>query len=641
MPAFLCLCFLFLWPPRDAAGMVPLELLKAEDSREPDSPALKAALLDPLAEVRVRAARAMGRVRDESYLSPLLGAFSDADARVRAEAAFAVGQIRLAGAAEPPGAVTDALTGLLSDPAQNVSLSALEALGKSGGTMTQTLLAGLLRSPEIGQRREAALALARMHRQGRIASYSPATTQALREGLNGEEPSDWACAYALSRGPEPSAARALMEAARGRDAQTRLFSLRALTRLGRGAHCTAGLSALSDEDARVRVEAVGLLAACGRAERLARAAGDPSAHVRAAVATGLSEAAGKLSVLRLLARDPSPLVRAEAFASIVETLGRKSAPELRTALRDPSWWVRSRTAFAAGRRTADTEILAGSLQDEDPRVRAAALDGLVEGGSAQAPALVAAALEDTASAVEYRGTAVRAAARLRSSALIVPLMSAYMNSFAHDYGRVREAAVEATAALLEEHPRSKELHTLRKIIMKDPAPFIRARATRVFAREVPVRPDYEPSPFLGVETASATRVAFQTNKGEIVIVLEAQEAPIHAANVAALVGKKFYDGLPWYRVVTNSLVQGGDPRGSGWGDAGLFLRDEVGPLRFTRGTVGMPRAAANSGSGQIFIATVPSPQLDGEYTAFGRVVSGMDIVDRLEPGDFIRRAYLP
>lgn len=643
MSALLCLHVLLVWPPRNAAaGTPPLALLKAEDSRAPDSAALKTALLDPAADVRARAARAMGRVQDESYLAPLLTAFADPDARVRAEAAFAVGQIRLAAATEPPSAVTDALMGLLADTEQDVRLRALEALGKSGGRMTETLLARLLRSSEPESRREAALALARLQRQDRIAAYAPATTQALMDGLGGAPASRWACAYALSRRPAPSAARALVEAARDENPQTRLFALRALARLGRGERCQAGPRALLDADARVRVEAVGLLGACGRADRLARAAEDPSAHVRAAAATALSEAGEGLPVLRLLARDPSPLVRAEAFAGLAEKLGREAAPEIRKALHDPSWWVRSRAAFAAGRRAADAELLAESLRDdEDPRVRAAALDGLAEGGSAQAPQLVAAALEDTSSAVEYRGTAVRAAARLRSAALIGPLRAAYMNSFAHDYGRVREATVEATAALLEEHPSSKELLTLRDIILKDPAPFIRARATRLFAREVPVRPDYEPSPFLGVETASGTRVVLQTNKGEIVIALETQEAPVHAANMAALVRRKFYDGLLWYRVVTNRLVQGGDPRNSGWGDAGRFLRDEVGPRRFERGTVGMSRAAPNSGSCQFFIATVPSPQLDGEYTAFGRVVSGMEVVDLLEPEDFIRKASLP
>lgn len=643
MFALLCLQLSLVWPPLDAAAApdAALDILKAEDFREPDSAVLKAALAAPSAEVRARAARAMGRTQDASYLSPLLESLRDPDDRMRAEAAFAVGQVRLADAAAPPDAVTETLAGLVSDSAKAVRLAALEALGKSGGPMTEAFLAGRLGAPEPESRREAAFALARLHRQGRIAAYSPGTTRALVEGLSGPPSSRWACAYALARRPELSIARALDEASRDPDPWTRLFSLRALARLGREAPCEAGRRALRDEDERVRVEAVVLLGACGGGDRLGPAADDPSAHVRAAAAAALSGPNGDLAALRRLAQDPSPLVRSEALAGVFEKTGRDSGPELQKALSDPSWWVRSRVAFTAGLRTGNSELLSISLQDEDPRVRAAALDGLVEGGSSQAPKLVAAALEDPDSPLEYRGTAVRAAGRLRSAELIVPLMSGYMNSFKHDQGGVREAAVEATAAMLEAHPRSKELLSLRDIILKDPAPYVRAKAARLFAKEGPARSSYEPSPFLGVETSSATRVVLLTNKGKIVLALETERAPVHAANVVSLVRRGFYDGRQWHRVVPNQLVQGGDPRGSGWGDAGYFLRDEISPSRFERGTVGMPRAAKDTGSCQLFIATVPSPQLDGEYTAFGRVVAGMEVVDLLEPGDFISKAYLP
>jgi cyclophilin family peptidyl-prolyl cis-trans isomerase len=93
-------------------------------------------------------------------------------------------------------------------------------------------------------------------------------------------------------------------------------------------------------------------------------------------------------------------------------------------------------------------------------------------------------------------------------------------------------------------------------------------------------------------------------------------------------------------VVSGFVVQGGDPRGSGWGDGGISLRDEINPLSFDRGTVGMPKAGKDTGGCQLFITHVPTPHLDGRYTVFGKVVSGMDAVDRLEPGDRIRRAYL-
>jgi cyclophilin family peptidyl-prolyl cis-trans isomerase len=102
----------------------------------------------------------------------------------------------------------------------------------------------------------------------------------------------------------------------------------------------------------------------------------------------------------------------------------------------------------------------------------------------------------------------------------------------------------------------------------------------------------------------------------------------------------FYDGTIWHRVVPNFVVQGGDPRGDGWGNGGVTLRDEINPLPFGRGAVGMPKAGKDTGGCQLFITHVMTPHLEGTYTVFGQVVAGMDVVDRIEVGDRIVRATL-
>ena len=133
----------------------------------------------------------------------------------------------------------------------------------------------------------------------------------------------------------------------------------------------------------------------------------------------------------------------------------------------------------------------------------------------------------------------------------------------------------------------------------------------------------------------------ETEKGTFVIALSSAEVAVtHAAAFAESVKKGFYDGLTWHRVVTAFVVQGGDPRGSGWGDAGWRLADEIAPVAFLRGTVGMPKAGKDTGGCQLFVSLVPTPHLDGRYTAFGRVVSGMEVLDLLEPGDKILSARL-
>lgn len=84
------------------------------------------------------------------------------------------------------------------------------------------------------------------------------------------------------------------------------------------------------------------------------------------------------------------------------------------------------------------------------------------------------------------------------------------------------------------------------------------------------------------------------------------------------------------------MIQGGDPTGTGWGDAGYTLRSEWNPRRYERGTVGIAHSGKDTGSCQLFIAQSPQPHLDGRYTIWGSVVTGMDVVNRIQRGDRFR-----
>ena len=99
-------------------------------------------------------------------------------------------------------------------------------------------------------------------------------------------------------------------------------------------------------------------------------------------------------------------------------------------------------------------------------------------------------------------------------------------------------------------------------------------------------------------------------------------------------------GTRWHRVVPSFVIQGGDPHGHGAGDAGFHLPDEIGPLRFTRGMLGMPKSRKDDGGCQLFFMHSANPRLDGNYTLYGRVVSGMDVVDEIRVGDLILDAKL-
>ena len=131
------------------------------------------------------------------------------------------------------------------------------------------------------------------------------------------------------------------------------------------------------------------------------------------------------------------------------------------------------------------------------------------------------------------------------------------------------------------------------------------------------------------------RATIVTARGTMVVELFLEEAPRHVSSFVALAEQGAYDGFHFHRVVPSFVVQGADPRGDGWGDAGYHLVDELHPVEYVRGTIGMPKAGDHTGGCQIFITHLPTPHLDGRYTVFGQVVEGLDVLDRIEVGDAI------
>ena len=136
------------------------------------------------------------------------------------------------------------------------------------------------------------------------------------------------------------------------------------------------------------------------------------------------------------------------------------------------------------------------------------------------------------------------------------------------------------------------------------------------------------------------------NGGKIEIELDASAAPITVANFEKLVSEGFYDGLIFHRVIPGFMIQGGDPQGTGMGGAKEKIKGEFAinghnnPIKHTRGVISMARAYdPNSASSQFFIMHANAPHLDGQYAAFGKVVSGMDVVDEIAsiPTDYSDR----
>ena len=132
-----------------------------------------------------------------------------------------------------------------------------------------------------------------------------------------------------------------------------------------------------------------------------------------------------------------------------------------------------------------------------------------------------------------------------------------------------------------------------------------------------------------------------TSKGDIVLELFYKQAPLTVTNFVGLAegtldaakGKPFYDGLKFHRVIDGFMAQTGDPRGNGTGGSGKKLKAEFNRNRHTRGTVSMARAMdPDSADSQFFICFGDCPWLDGQYTVWGQVISGMEYVDQIKRG---------
>ena len=146
---------------------------------------------------------------------------------------------------------------------------------------------------------------------------------------------------------------------------------------------------------------------------------------------------------------------------------------------------------------------------------------------------------------------------------------------------------------------------------------------------------WDSPPEIQIDSSKTYRAIIETNIGVIELELYPQHAPKTVNNFVFLTGKGFYDGLSFHRVISNFMIQGGDPTGTGGGGPGYRFEDEVAenPLKHEKGVISMANAGPNTNGSQFFITHAPQPHLNGKHTVFGKVVVGQDVVDSIREGD--------
>jgi len=368
------------------------------------------------------------------------------------------------------------------------------------------------------------------------------------------------------------------------------------------------------------VSAIGSLRSEGASDVLVDLLADPSPPVRAAAIRGLAllDPQGFVFILSGLDPDPNWSVRAELASALGSLPPETGLPRLRAMLRDADQRVIPAvlSALAALHPPDTAEVMLGYLKVEDPVVRAAAANALARVGlSSQGVAALVEAYRFGQRDQTYvaRAAALGALAQHGGTEAVRVLNEALGD---------RDWAVRVRAAAL-----------LQKI---DPASDAPARI-----RPAPshAAPDRYAVPHI-VNPPVSTQLHVETDRGTIQIELAVLDAPLTVENIVTLARKGFYDGLSFHRVVPGFVIQTGDPRGDGEGGPGYTIRDELNDRPFVRGSVGLALDWEDTGGSQLFITQSPQPHLDGRYTVVGRVISGMEAVDRIEQWDMIRRIHV-
>jgi cyclophilin family peptidyl-prolyl cis-trans isomerase len=226
------------------------------------------------------------------------------------------------------------------------------------------------------------------------------------------------------------------------------------------------------------------------------------------------------------------------------------------------------------------------------------------------------------------------------------LAAAYVRAESDANHAARVAALDALAKF----PAAESRETLTKAL-NDREWAVRLAAARLLKqagaaeaapeRPAPLRQDaafFESDRLL--HPAYTPHAYIQTRAGLIHLELNVVDAPFTTMAFVELARSGFFDGLKVHRLIPNFVIQAGDPRGDGEGGPGYAIRDELNTLPFVRGTLGMALDGRDTGGSQFFIALSPQPHLDGQYTVFGRVIEGWDVLDRVSLGDVIDRVLI-
>jgi HEAT repeat protein/cyclophilin family peptidyl-prolyl cis-trans isomerase len=606
-----------------------------EDQRVTGDGALFAYLADGSPLVQLRAAEAIGRIQDPADATRLIPFITSKNRPLAREAIFALGQLGNRDAVAP---LIKARTGSVPDDVRLVA----EALGKIGGEDAINTLTEMLHDFSAVVRAEAALALARCKDPGAanallLAVYDPDVNVA-RNAI-----------YALEKQDVlPRTCSAVESFLENSDPSVRAAAAHTLGKLRCAAAVSALVHCLADDNVSVVVNAayaLGELSAKQGVDALGSVLmSHKSAHARAQAAMALEKIGEKKSRDALMQGllDASAMVRIHSIRAMSVTPGANGEMFIDQMREDGNRLVRAEAIECYGRAGLSKrakELSKIAQEDKDPMMRVAAIHSLAKFKDPSIPAQFVPLLLDPDFTVA--GAAAEAIGTLKYRAAVPQLIDAYYTAGERNFVDVEMAtlgaladlnAVEADTVFTQalSHPdirvRTLASETLVKMgktppAMQTPRQFAEASFDRSRRKVL--------GPPLGIRHA-----VIETSKGNVEVELYGDDAIQAVTHFIEWAKKGFYHKLTTHRVEPNFVVQGGDPRGDGSGDAGFTIPAEVSQRRYDEpGYVGIADDGKDTGSCQWFITLSPQPRLSGRYTIIGKVTRGMENVWKIDQGD--------
>lgn len=616
--------------------------------------------------IRARAATALGRMPFPEFgpgvTSPLCEALRDTSAVVRAAAAFA-----LATRADPQSA--GVVLSYWRDSDATVRERLVDAAARMATPPIRVQILRRLQDPDLSVRQAALRATTLWSREdpdaddvdsallNALSPYPDATGRR----VDPDPKIVWLALFSLARRKAEKGRGAFLEHVGSEDVRARIFSAHGLSQIPARADGTRALeAALQDPDWRVVCEAaIGL--GRSRDESVVRpllgCIGHASPHVRACVVESLSNFPTRSTEILPHAwrasQDLSGQVRGAALMTLARLAdGAEAARILAEAAKDRDRVVRAGVAKAASEPTFEgfraIPLLEQLAHDPEPFVATRALEGLKNHPTPRTRSILLDFLghpDNGLRLAAVQALGERDNARPADVPALVRALETSKGDIASEiaFNVLRllgtlggEEASEAVVASLD-HPDLYVRRIAREVLEQSfgrppdrtdapPPALAPERTVPLPGRDYPV---WKRNPIAEIATS----------RGTMTFELFAAEAPLHVHNFVELAHRDHYDGLIFHRVVPDYVIQGGDYRGDGNGAAswqGGALPHEFTPRAYVRGSLGMPRNDDyDSGGSQFFVTHRETPHLDGRYTQFGILRSGIEVLDAIEVGDVI------